>query len=84
MKEIDWLKSLDTGEPAMPPVDVTAGVMRAVRSRAATRDEDRVLRVAAAVAAIVGAAAVAMVVPEWRASSDPFAGFGEAVDLVLR
>ncbi len=80
MKEIDWLKSLDTGEPAMPPVDVTAGVMRAVRSRAATRDEDRVLRVAA----IVGAAAVAMVVPEWRASSDPFAGFGEAVDLVLR
>ena len=84
MNEVEWLKSLDRAEPAPPMIDVTRGVMQAVRSRSMARDDDSVFPFAAAVAAIVGAAAVAAVAPAWFALSDPFAGFGEALNLVLR
>lgn len=84
MNEVEWLKSLDRPAPAPRVVDVTAGVMQAVRSRSKSQEDDRVFLVAAAVAAFVGAAAVAIVAPVWFAPSDPFAGFGEPLNLVLR
>jgi hypothetical protein len=84
MNEVEWLKSLDRAAATPRVVDVTPGVMQAVRSRSISQDNDRVFPVAAVVAAVVGAAAVALVAPSWFAPSDPFAEFGEPLDLVLR
>ncbi len=85
MNEVEWLHSLDRDDPP-PVVDVTAGVMHAVRSRSMARKEDCIFPIAAAVAAIVGIVSMAFVAPTWfePAPSSPFAGFGEAVNLVLR
>lgn len=82
MNEVEWLKSLEpAGSP--PVVDVTAGVMRAVRRQPLTLDTDRVFPIAAVIAALVGIAAATMVAPSWSAP-DPFDAFGETVNLVLR
>jgi hypothetical protein len=62
--------------------------MRAVRSRAAQRADDRVLPIAAAVAVVVGVVAWLALSPTPVASDpfafDSFAGFGEPINLVLR
>ncbi len=84
MKEVEWLKSLDQAAPTPRVVDVAPGVMQAVRSRAIPPDPDRVFPIAAVVAALAGLAAMALVAPAWFAPSDPFEGFGETLNLVLR
>jgi hypothetical protein len=84
MNEVEWLKSLDRPLPAHGTIDVTPGVMQALHSRSLSRDEDRVLSIAAAIAIIVGIAAATIVAPAWMSPPDPLADFGEAVNLVLR
>jgi hypothetical protein len=84
MNEVEWLKSFDRADLDRPVVDVAASVMQAVRSRSAARNDDRIIPIAAAVAAVLGVVATAIVVPAWSAKPDPFAGFGEVFNLVLR
>jgi len=84
MNELEWLKSLDRAVPAHRAVDVTEGVMQAVRARSIAQENDRTFFIAAIVATAAGIAAAAIVAPAWFAPTDPFAGFGDAVNLVLR
>jgi hypothetical protein len=84
MNEVAWLNALDRSAPApeVASIDVTAGVMRAIHVRGAARDPDRVFPIAALIAATLGVTALVLAAPSW--SPDPFAAFGEAVNLVLR
>ena len=84
MNEIEWLKSLDRAGVPTPARDLTAVVMEAVRARSAGREDERIFRIGACLATIVGIVAVAIIAPTWFGPADPFAGFGEALNLVLR
>jgi hypothetical protein len=82
MNEVDWIKSLDQPSPDVPKIDVTAGVMRAVRS--IRREDAAVFSIAAIFAAVAGVAAIALALPVWFAAQDPLAGFADAFDVVLK
>lgn len=84
MNEVRWLRSLNTRDASHGSIDVTSGVMEQVRSRSQQHDEDRVMPVAAAIAVALGIAATLFALPSWGTSADPFRGFGEVVNLVLR
>jgi hypothetical protein len=86
MNEVKWLKSLDRASLPrndVPRIDVTMGVMRAVRT-IRYEEDDAVFPLAALAALLAGAAAIAVMLPVWFATENPLAGFADALNLVLQ
>jgi len=82
VSEIDRLRSLDRGgDRDPPPIDVTAGVLRAIR--AGEREDDVLLSAAALAAVAVGAVAVVVALQGWTAASDPVAPLAEPFRWVI-
>jgi len=83
MNEVEWIKSLDRGNDAPMNVDVAARVMQNLYA-SRQRDGERVFGFAAIVAVALAAASLALVLPTWLTPENPFAGFDDAVRLVLQ
>ena len=83
MNEVNWLRRLDSAAPPdTPRVDVSARVLRSIRSRRG--EEETVLPIAAFVAVAAGVCAVALAAPAWLTARDPFASLAEVFNVLLQ
>lgn len=84
MNEVEWLKQMAdrAGQDAPPRIDVTAAVLRELRS--SPRQEQGPLAVFAAVSAVAAAIVFTVAVQAWQDLGDPLAAMMSSINVVMK